>query len=269
MKHNDEGKRDYYGTIFFSPEVEALADLEAVIGTPLPKLDTIEWGHTILGFSSREGHVIELCIVGPRFLWAMQNTRRMEILSKSIGKFKDLKVLSIRYTDIFDLPEEIGNLATLEVLDLHDNNLSTLPENIGNLLSLHTLSIFDVHFQTLPESIGELQALKNLSIYDTDEDLFLPESLGQLQALEDLDIYNCFLKQLPESIGNLKSLKRLTLACNSLTRLPVSFANLKALEYLDISQNLFPEIPTFEGLDALKKVDYMQCCQNHTTSKFF
>ena len=67
----------------------------------------------------------------------------LKILSKSIGNFKNLKVLNLYHNQIKNIPREIGNLENLEELYLYDNQIKTIPREIGNLENLKELGLYN------------------------------------------------------------------------------------------------------------------------------
>jgi len=76
----------------------------------------------------------------------------------SIGKFKNLKQLSVTGCKIGDVHPNIGTLSNLEVLSLNRNNIKALPDTVSNLKNLRFLSLNDNPITTLPKSISELDS---------------------------------------------------------------------------------------------------------------
>ncbi|CAL5044999.1 unnamed protein product [Urochloa decumbens] len=129
--------------------------------------------------------------------------------------FKLLRVLAIRYCKFKDgcHIENLGNLLQLRYLSLRNTNVSELPEQIGNLKFLQTLDLYCTEIKELPASIAQLSQLLCLSC-----DFWginrVPKGIGKLTSLEELTIrhyefkdkYNnerMFLKEL----GSLRELR--------------------------------------------------------------
>ncbi len=170
-------------------EVDALADLEALIGQPVPLVDRITYD--TFGFTTAGGHVTGLCL--------------------------DRKML--RY-----LPDTIGNLVYLVSLWLNGNRLTTLPESIGNLRSLFELRLAGNQLLSLPKTIGQL---KSLTVLWANNNMLvsIPDEIGGLRDLFSLALDNNQLSTLPENIISLTNLGLLLLVHNKLTFLSKKVTN--------------------------------------------
>ena len=104
-----------------------------------------------------------------------------------LQKVQYLRVLSLCYCRIIDLPETIGNLKHLRYLDMSYTSIKRLPHSVCNLYNLQTLRLSFCH--RLVE---------------------LPTMMLKLIRLRHLDIRYCNLKEMPSQMGQLKSLQKLT-----------------------------------------------------------
>ena len=104
-----------------------------------------------------------------------------------LQKAQYLRVLSLCYCGIIDLPETIGNLKHVRYLDLSYTSIKRLPDSVCNLYNLQTLRLS--FCQCLVE---------------------LPAMMHKLIKLRHLDIRHCNLKKMPSQMGELQSLHKLT-----------------------------------------------------------
>ncbi|KAL7262841.1 hypothetical protein ACSBR1_001077 [Camellia fascicularis] len=128
-----------------------------------------------------------------------------DILSRQIC----LRVLSLRYYEIFELPRSIGNLIHLRYLDLSYTKIQQLPESVCDLYNLQTLLLIGCSFlTTLPTEIGKLIFLRHLDISGTDK---LREMPMQMSRLKDLQTLTAFVvgKCSGSSINELKEFHHL------------------------------------------------------------
>lgn len=106
---------------------------------------------------------------------------------KNIGRFSQLRYLSIYDTGISELPEQIGDLQYLETLNAFSDYLDELPETITRLQRLMHLSVS--RFTRLPDGIGNmknLRALWNVNILK--QSLNFVHELNELTKLRTLTI---------------------------------------------------------------------------------
>lgn len=202
---------------------------------------------------------------------------RIEYLPKEIGKFQNVKELSLTNNLLKELPQEIGSLRKLEALLISKNELQQLPKNIGHLENLRSLFISENNFQSLPKEIGKLKNLTNLYIDNNSLGSFpniilhlynlqtlhisnnklthLPEEIGQLKKLNYLSISDNFLESLPNSIFHLPNLQTLHIGNNKLKHLPNEIEQLKSLVKLGLNNSSFESLPTIlEKLTHLKEL---------------
>ena len=144
--------------------------------------------------------------------------------------------LTLRGSNLRELPESLGRLTQLQTLDLSGNQLTALPESIGRLTQLVELHLHENQLTTLPGSIGRLTQLRDLRV-DNNQLTALPESIGRLTRLQLLDLSASQVTALPGSIGQLTQLKELYLDNNQLTSLPESMQKLIHLDRLFLHGN--------------------------------
>ncbi|KAF2320051.1 hypothetical protein GH714_022577 [Hevea brasiliensis] len=125
----------------------------------------------------------------------------------------NIKILTLDYTGIEQLPSSIKHLS----------QLVSLPSSIGNLKRLEQLNLVGCsRLVTIPSSIGNLKRLEELHLGGCSRLVTIPSSIGELKCLEKLLLFRCSnLASLPESIKQLSKLKQLDLSiCESLKILP-------------------------------------------------
>lgn len=179
---------------------------------------------------------------------------KIEYLPKEIGKFQNLKELSLTDNLLKELPEEIGSLSKLEALLISENELQQLPKSIGQLENLRSLFISKNNFKTLPNEIEQLKNLTNLYIDNNSLESF-PDIIFHLSNLQTLQISNNKLTYLPEEIRQLKKLNYLSISDNFLESLPNSIFHLPNLQTLHIGNNKLKHLPNeIEQLKSLVKL---------------
>ncbi len=169
-----------------------------------------------------------------------------------IGDLNSLEFLNLNVNKIFLLPESIGSITILKELTLWRNEISLLPHSIGSLKNLKVLNLRLNNISDLPVSVGNLTSLKKLDLFGN-KLKFLPESIGQLKNLEILSLNENDLKTLPKTIGALNSLELMDLEDNEITSIPDSIGDLKSLRYLNLSRNNIKELP-----DSISELKYLK-----------
>lgn len=176
---------------------------------------------------------------------------------ENIGKFKNLKHLSLACNQIRDLPASLFDLKDLQVLDLSFNRINHIPPMIKNLKELRLLNLSNNDRVTkLPDSVCQLSQLEIL-IMEHGSLTCLPEQIGLMQSLKKLSVPFNSIKILPSTIGKLNSLKVLNCAHNLLSSLPSEIGELVGLEELNLSGCGINVLPiTLYNLNSLK---YFYC----------
>ncbi|KAG6524350.1 disease resistance protein Pik-2-like [Zingiber officinale] len=115
--------------------------------------------------------------------WAIDHFHR-----KSFSKLFLLKYLSLRNTELFELPDSIGDLQNLEFLDIRGTYIQKLPNTIVKLQKLvYLLGSSDREFN-FPKGIRKLKRLTTFGMARADNVHSLHE-IGQLVHLHKLGIY--------------------------------------------------------------------------------
>nr|TKR79662.1 hypothetical protein D5086_0000270300 [Populus alba] len=96
-------------------------------------------------------------------------------------KFKSLRTLKLRRSDITELPDSICKLRHLRYLDVSDTAIRALPESITKLYHLETLRFTDCKsLKKLPQKVRNLVSLRHLHF---DDPKLVPAELGCLKEL--------------------------------------------------------------------------------------
>ncbi|KAL6327609.1 hypothetical protein AAG906_021900 [Vitis piasezkii] len=102
-------------------------------------------------------------------------------------------------------------LRYLRVLSLSWYSIKELPNSVGDLKHLRYLNLSNTFIERLPESISELYNLQALILCQCRYLAMLPKSIGNLVDLRHLDINNAVrLEKMPPHIGNLVNLQTLS-----------------------------------------------------------
>ncbi|MFX1255783.1 MAG: leucine-rich repeat domain-containing protein [Promethearchaeota archaeon] len=173
-------KAIYQGQRISLKEKNALADIEVLIGEPIPAVDFINT--FVYGFIAINDRVISL---------------------------------GIPNKGLIILPESIGKLSSVQDIQLFSNQLKTLPESLGDLKSLRLLNLVNNKLEILPESFTCQKSLQDLFLNRNKLEM-LPESFSKLKSLQRLNLRSNQLKTLPESILELPNLETLLVRNNPL-----------------------------------------------------
>ncbi|KAK2632549.1 hypothetical protein EUGRSUZ_L01409 [Eucalyptus grandis] len=169
-------------------------------------------------------------------------------LPNSIGTMKNLRVLTIGFSFLVNLPSALGMLEKLEEFNACEcRNLSgQIPSEIGELSFLRILTLTSTRISNipkLPESMTELLLTRNVQMRCPD-----------LSNLLNLRVLSLGLKYQSPShpaqslnwIGGLSKLEFLLLCCHDLVTLPSDFNLLLKLRWLELfTHNLecLPKLP--------------------------
>ncbi|XP_031277377.1 disease resistance protein RPP13-like [Pistacia vera] len=154
-------------------------------------------------------------------------------LPNEIGQLVHLKYLTVRITNLRNLPPSIGNLRRLQTLDLFTYIcLLKLPIGIGKLQELrHLIGYFE---GPLPiDNLTNLQTLKFVS-YETWSRVHHPEKLVNLRELHIHHLYTEQEAFTLDSIANLKNIRILSVELSGVH----SFTSLQPLSHCPRLQNL-------------------------------
>ncbi|GER42636.1 disease resistance protein RPS2 [Striga asiatica] len=109
------------------------------------------------------------------------------ILVELVPKLNSLRVLSLSWYRITELPSSICNLLHLRYLNLSGTLIVTLPYNLSALFHLQTLSLRNCRrLCKLPRTLGNLSNLRHLDNSNTDQLKDMPIEIGNLRNLQTL-----------------------------------------------------------------------------------
>ena len=119
--------------------------------------------------------------------WAVEFRLSNRVWNDLLPTVQYLRVLSLCYYEIPDLPDSIGDLKHLRYLDLTYALIKRLPDSICSLYNLQTLILY--FCRKLVE---------------------LPKMMCKMISLRHLDIRHSKVKEIPSQMGVLKSLQKLS-----------------------------------------------------------
>lgn len=171
------------------------------------------------------------------------------LIPKSVGDFRELRMLKFFGNEINLFPPELKNFVGLECLQVKLSSPGLGGLSLHKLKGLKELELSKIppkpsSFPILSEIAG-LKCLTKLSVCHFSI-RFLPPEIGCLNSLEYLDLSFNKLKSLPAEIGYLDSLISLRVANNKLVELPPALSSLQKLENLDLSSNRLTSLGSLE-----------------------
>ncbi|MHA1509776.1 MAG: leucine-rich repeat domain-containing protein, partial [Promethearchaeota archaeon] len=268
-------KNDSFGKIALLQEIDQIKDKDFKIGIDILKSqsDVKECSHSDLTeILTNYYSLIYLKKLHFRLKYTIEDCRVVELnfifkgltkLPNAISHLLNLRILSLRYNQITEIPEWISNFHSLETLNLNINNINNLPKTLGSLQNLKELTLWKNELQKLPSSISSLKSLKILNLRLNQLNI-LPKKFGNLENLEELNLHDNKLTNLPLSFSSLKSLKMLNLSWNLLTTLTEPITELVSLKLLDLERNeLFTASPSISSLTSL---EILNLCDNKLES---
>jgi Leucine-rich repeat (LRR) protein len=171
------------------------------------------------------------------------NYRNLREFPSIPNKFTDkLKYLHLDNNKLVFAPE-VGRFSQLKELSIEENGLSLIPETYYNLKNLRCLNLNKNDLKCLSREF--FQSFQYLTILWLNNCglLYLPNEIENLKFLETLGAKSNSLQELPENFGALINLKWLNLEENQLDSLPKSFSNLKYLHVLNLGSNKLDKLP--------------------------
>lgn len=142
--------------------------------------------------------------------------QKLGAYSDSLGRFRNLRYLSLRGAGLERVPSSIVELTELRELDLSRNLIQTLPPKLARLNRLHTLYL---------NEDPQLNLLRSLEV------------LAKLRGLRELHLESDNITVVPALIGKLKGLENLYLNDNEIHGLPQEMRALPRLRFIDLHQN--------------------------------
>jgi len=120
-------------------------------------------------------------------------------------KFKSLRTLKLRRSDITELPDSICKLRHLRYLDVSHTSIRALPESITELYLLETLRFtYCYSMQELPKKMRNLGSLRHLHF---DYPKLVPAEVRLLTRLQTLPFFVVGPDHMVEELGCLKELR--------------------------------------------------------------
>ncbi|KAM3253766.1 hypothetical protein ACQJBY_047707 [Aegilops geniculata] len=167
---------------------------------------------------------------------------------KHICRMYLLIFLSLKGTDIKEMPSRIGDLEHLQTLDVRQTNLNGLPETVTKLEKLEDLLFYNTHNNwhgwMLPPGINKMKALRHLNKVVVVSDQKAAEDIGELDQLQELCIYVDSRKEIDQDVQK-----------GVLEALAFSLSKLYSLRCLDIGNLGCNQWPFEEILEFLHNVD--------------
>ncbi|KAK9069100.1 hypothetical protein SSX86_013216 [Deinandra increscens subsp. villosa] len=206
------------------------------------------------------------------------------VLIELLPQLQFLRVLSLAYYSITDVPESIGDLKHLRYLNFSNTRITCLPEQVGDLHNLQSLLLSGCDMlSTLPKSIVKLINLRHLNIAHTPSLNEMPVGLGRLTNLQTLsrviiggsggyEISN--LKNLVHLRGQL-SIERMHEVKNAIHAKEANLQQKKGIcdlemEWSDVFDGSRNEITEYEVLQELRPSEKLRSLAivNYSGTKF-
>eukprot|EP00258_Populus_trichocarpa_P024284 XP_024440303.1 putative disease resistance protein RGA4 isoform X1 [Populus trichocarpa] len=120
-------------------------------------------------------------------------------------KFKSLRTLKLRWSNITELPDSICKLRHLRYLNVSLTSIRALPESITKLYHLETLRFTDCKsLEKLPKKMRNLVSLRHLHF---DDPKLVPAEVRLLTRLQTLPFFVVGQNHMVEELGCLKELR--------------------------------------------------------------
>ncbi|NXO34343.1 LRC8C protein, partial [Locustella ochotensis] len=189
----------------------------------------------------------------------------VKIHSAALAFLKEnLKILSVKFDDIRELPHWMYGLRNLEELYLigslsHDISKNITLESFRELKSLKVLHIKS-NLSKIPQSAVDVSShLQKLCIHNDGTKLVMLNNLKKMVNLTQLELVHCDLERIPHAVFSLLSLQELDLKENNLKSIEeiVSFQHLRKLTILKLWYNSITYIPEhIKKLTSLERLSF-------------
>ncbi|XP_028918856.1 volume-regulated anion channel subunit LRRC8C isoform X2 [Ornithorhynchus anatinus] len=189
----------------------------------------------------------------------------VKIHSAALSFLKEnLKILSVKFDDIRELPPWLYGLRNLEELYLigslsHDIAKNITLESLRDLKSLKVLFIKS-NVSKIPQSVVDVSShLQRMCIHNDGTKLVMLNNLKKMVNLTELELVHCDLERIPHAVFSLLSLQELDLKENNLKSIEeiVSFQHLRKLTILKLWHNSITYIPEhIKKLTSLERLSF-------------
>ncbi|XP_068128355.1 volume-regulated anion channel subunit LRRC8D-like isoform X2 [Hyperolius riggenbachi] len=155
-----------------------------------------------------------------------------------------VKVLSIRFTDLEELPYWFYSLRNLHELHLSgnlncSNNKSIRLQSLRALTALRSLSL-TTNVLSIPSAVLDVAGqLSRLSIQNGDTELGLSGQLKKMNHLLELQLCHC-----------------------KISKLPIALPGLLSLQHIDLTSNLIQKVDELSMLQRLRSLSVLRLCHN-------
>jgi Leucine-rich repeat (LRR) protein len=165
------------------------------------------------------------------------NKNKIEKVTDTVGKLRNLEILNISQNLISLLPESIGYLTKLKELDLSDNRgIKNITRTACQWQELRKINLSRTGFPKFPSVLFTWANLKELSC----RDLVLDDAkidTKDLESLEKLDIRELGIDKLPESLTACAKITHLNAKSNNIVEsgVPMGLSKWGFCVYLNLA----------------------------------
>ncbi|KAJ4809853.1 Disease resistance protein RPM1 [Rhynchospora pubera] len=188
-------------------------------------------------------------------------------IQNALATFRLLRVLSLKHSNVKELPEVIFELFNFHYLDLSHTEVTEISTSLGKLHNLQTLDLRVTGVDILPNELSKLRKLRHLFVvhvldytwraYDNIVSASIPNNICNLKDLQSLQSVQA-TRHLAQNIHKLKSLKKLDLRKIQqcfIQELCASVAMLPHLTSLSVSAINIDEVLNLNFLDPLPDLE--------------
>ncbi|XP_034898057.1 putative disease resistance protein RGA3 isoform X2 [Populus alba] len=175
-------------------------------------------------------------------------------------KFKSLRTLKLRRSDITELPDSICKLRHLRYLDVSRTSIRALPESITKLYHLESLRFTDCKsLEKLPMKMRNLVSLRHLHF---DDPMLVPAEVRFLTRLQTLPLFVVGPNHMVEELGCLKELRGALKICKLEQVRDREEAKKAKLRAKRMNKLVF-EWSDYEGNNSVNSEDVLEGLQPH------